>query len=60
LLSGDTVPPPLIGTMQNYIFLFDDRRQATSIVPVSDVARLRAECRRFPAPPPPHTIIARQ
>jgi hypothetical protein len=50
-LSGDTVPPLLIGTTQKYIFLFDDRRQVTSIVPVSNVARLRVERRRFPSRP---------
>jgi hypothetical protein len=39
--AGDTMPLLLLGTTQKYIFLFDDVRQTTTVVPTSNVAQLR-------------------
>jgi hypothetical protein len=38
---GDTLPVLLLGTTQKYVFLFDDARGITTVVPASNVAQLR-------------------
>jgi hypothetical protein len=47
---GDTMPLLLLGTTQKYVFLFDDVRKTTTVVPASNVARLRY-------PPPKRRLI---
>jgi hypothetical protein len=50
---GDTLLPLLLGTTQKYVFLYDDVRQVTSVVPVDNVAQIRYDRRRQPPPPIP-------
>jgi hypothetical protein len=42
--------PLLLGTTQKYLFLYDDVRQVTSVVPVDNVAQIRYDRRRQPPP----------
>jgi hypothetical protein len=46
-LPGDTLLPLLLGTTQKYVFLYDDARQVTTVVPVDNVAQLRYDRRRL-------------
>ena len=51
---GDTLLPLLLGTTQKYLFLYDDVRQVTSVVPVDNVAQIRYDRRRLkPSAAPP-------
>ena len=43
---GDTLWPLLIGTTQKYVFLYDNVREVTTVVPVDNVAQLRYDRRR--------------
>jgi hypothetical protein len=45
---GDTLLPLLLGTTQKFVFLYDDVRQITSVVPVDNVAQIRYDRRRQP------------
>ena len=51
-LPSDTMPALLLGTTQKYLFLYDPTRQVTSIIPTSNVARIRVERRRTATAPP--------
>ena len=44
--SMDTTPQLLLGTTQKYVFLYDAQKQLTSIIPVSNVARIRIDRRK--------------
>lgn len=44
--SSDTTPALLLGTTQKYRFLYDPARQVTSIIPTSNVARIRVDRKR--------------
>lgn len=46
---ADTSPLLLLGTTQNYVFLYDASRQMTSIVPVNNISRIRVDRRKSPA-----------
>jgi hypothetical protein len=50
---GDTLLPLLLGTTQKFVFLYDDVRQVTSVVPVDNVAQIRYDRRRQPPPAVP-------
>ena len=50
LVSSDTTPALLLGTTQKYVFLYDPARQVTSIIPASNIARIRVD-RKRPVPP---------
>ena len=45
----DTVPQLLLGTTQKFLFLYDARRQITSVVPIGNIARIRVDRRKSPA-----------
>jgi hypothetical protein len=47
---GDTLLPLLLGTTQKFVFLYDDVRQVTSVVPIDNVAQIRYDRRRQPPP----------
>jgi hypothetical protein len=51
-LPGDTLLPLLLGTTQKFVFLYDDVRQVTSVVPIDNVAQIRYDRRRQPPPVP--------
>jgi hypothetical protein len=42
---GDTLWPLLLGTTQKYVFLYDNVRQVTTVVPVDNVAQIRYDRR---------------
>jgi hypothetical protein len=44
---GDTLWPLLLGTTQKYVFLYDNARQVTTVVPVDNVAQIRYDRRRL-------------
>jgi hypothetical protein len=44
---GDTLWPLLLGTTQKYVFLYDNLRQVTTVVPVDNVAQIRYDRRRL-------------
>jgi hypothetical protein len=44
---GDTLWPLLLGTTQKYVFLYDNARELTTVVPVDNVAQLRYDRRRL-------------
>jgi hypothetical protein len=44
---GDTLWPLLLGATQKYVFLYDNVRQVTSVVPVDNVAQIRYDRRRL-------------
>ena len=50
---ADTSPLLLLGTTQNYVFLYDASRQMTSIVPVNNISRIRVDRRKSAAAAPP-------
>ena len=45
--AGDTLWPLLLGTTQKYVFLYDNVRQLTTVVPVDNVAQIRYDRRRL-------------
>jgi hypothetical protein len=49
-LPVDTMPQLLLGTTQKFLFLYDASRQVTSVIPISNIARLRVD-RRKTIPP---------
>ena len=46
----DTVPHLLLGTTQKFLFLYDAPSQVTSVIPISNIARLRVDRRKSPTP----------
>ena len=42
----DTTPQLLLGTTQKYVFLYDAQKQMTSVIPVSNVSRIRIDRRK--------------
>lgn len=46
----DTVPRLLLGTTQKFLFLSDAPSQVTSVIPISNIARLRVDRRKSPTP----------
>ena len=45
-VPGDTLWPLLLGATQKYVFLYDNVRQVTTVVPVDNVAQIRYDRRR--------------
>jgi hypothetical protein len=45
-LPVDTMPQLLLGTTQKFLFLYDASRQVTSVIPISNIARLRVDRRK--------------
>ena len=50
--SVDTMPQLLLGTTQKFLFLYDAPKQITSVIPISNIARLRVDRRKTTTPPP--------
>jgi hypothetical protein len=46
----DTLPQLLLGTTQKFLFLYDAPSQVTSVIPLSNIARLRVDRRKTSAP----------
>ncbi|MEO7457998.1 MAG: hypothetical protein ABIY52_17205 [Gemmatimonadaceae bacterium] len=46
----DTTPQLLLGTTHQYFFLYDATRQVTTVIPASNVARIRIERRKAATP----------
>ena len=46
----DTMPQLLLGTTQKFVFLYDARKQVTSVIPISNIARVRVDRRKTTAP----------
>jgi hypothetical protein len=46
-VPGDTLWPLLLGTTQKYVFLYDNVRQVTTVVPVDNIAQIRYDRRRL-------------
>ena len=58
--ASDTMPQLLLGTTQKYVFLYDPQKQVTSVVPVSNISRLRIDRRKTVDAGPPLPQPARQ
>jgi hypothetical protein len=43
---ADSAPQLLLGTTQKYLFLYDAEKQMTSIIPVSNISRIRIDRRK--------------
>jgi len=54
---ADTTPQLLLGTTQKYLFLYDATKQLTSVIPVSNISRLRIDRRKTATAPVPQTTI---
>ncbi|MEO8623147.1 MAG: hypothetical protein ABI625_18875 [bacterium] len=50
---ADTTPQLLLGTTQKYLFLYDATKQVTSVIPVSNISRLRIDRRKTAGAPVP-------
>ena len=50
--SVDTMPQLLLGTTQKFLFLYDAPKQITSVIPISNIARLRFDRRKTTTTPP--------
>ncbi|MDQ2664534.1 MAG: hypothetical protein M3Z05_00820 [Gemmatimonadota bacterium] len=46
----DTTPQLLLGTTQKFVFLYDAPSQVTSVIPIGNIARIRVDRRKSPAP----------
>ncbi|MEP6999603.1 MAG: hypothetical protein ABI969_03935 [bacterium] len=45
-MPADTTPQLLLGTTQKYLFLYDATKQVTTVIPVSNISRLRIDRRK--------------
>ena len=45
-----TMPQLLLGTTQKFLFLYDAPKQMTSVIPIGNIARIRVDRRKSPAP----------